>query len=206
MDPEDEFIMLSALQHFLYCPRQCYLIHAEQLWADNYFTASGTLMHDRADSGETAFLPDGVRLVRSLPIRSVALGVSGRADVVEFDGRTGRVFPVEFKLGKPKLNSCDRVQLCAQAICLEEMLGVEVPEGAVYYGRTHRRLPVAFSPGLREETAECARAVHVLLEQERRPAPPPDTARCRSCSICDLCMPDTADPAQYLEQLEEECP
>ncbi len=122
--------MLSALQHYLYCPRQCALIHLEQVWIENQFTAEGRVLHERADSGGTRQV-GRARTVRTLPVRSERLGVSGQADVVEFH-EDGTVFPVEYKRGKPKGNRCDEVQLCAQALCLEEMLNVEIEEGALF--------------------------------------------------------------------------
>ncbi len=128
MYPESDYIMLSALQHYLYCPRQCALIHLEQVWVENRFTAEGRVLHERADSKE-AIKQGRVRTVRTLPIASARLGLSGQADVVEFH-EDGSVFPVEYKRGRPKANRCDEVQLCAQALCLEEMLSVLDPERA----------------------------------------------------------------------------
>ena len=135
---EDALIPLSALQHQLFCPRQCALIHVEGLWAEDGATAEGRILHERVDAGRPERRP-GVRIVRGLALRSLALGVSGIADVVEFSGRPPRPFPVEYKRGKPKAHRADEVQLCAQAICLEEMFGGEVGEGALFYGTTRRR-------------------------------------------------------------------
>ena len=128
---EDALIPLSALQHQLFCPRQCALIHVEGLWAEDGATAEGRILHERVDAGRPERRP-GVRIVRGMALRSLALGVSGIADVVEFSGRPPRPFPVEYKRGKPKAHRADEVQLCAQAICLEKMLGCAVSRGAIF--------------------------------------------------------------------------
>ena len=149
---EDALIPLSALQHYLFCPRQCALIHVEQIWAENAATAEGRLLHERADAGGGETRP-GVRIARGLALRSFALGVSGKADVVEFHdarrGERGRPFPVEYKRGKPKSHRADEVQLCAQAICLEEMFDTSIAAGALFYGVTRRRFAVVFDEDLR---------------------------------------------------------
>lgn len=191
VDPaaEDRLIPLSALQHYLFCPRQCALIHVEQMWAEDGATAEGRLMHERVDSGG----PDrraGVRTVRGMAIRSFALGVAGKADAVEFHG-TGpdaAVFPVEYKRGRPKAHRADEVQLCAQAICLEEMLGRAVPEGALFYGETRRRLVVDFDADLRALTADVARQAQAMIGAGTTP-PPHLQPGCRKCSLQDLCAP-----------------
>ena len=126
---EDALIPLSALQHYLFCPRQCALIHVEQIWAEDGATAEGRILHERVDAGGMESRP-GLRVERGIALRSLALGVSGKADAVEFHGRPPRPVPVEYKRGKPKPHRADEVQLCAQAICLEEMFGAPVPEGA----------------------------------------------------------------------------
>jgi CRISPR-associated exonuclease Cas4 len=185
---EDALIPLSALQHQLFCPRQCALIHVEGLWAEDAATADGRILHERVDSGQQETRP-GVRIARGLAIRSLALGVAGRADVVEFRGRPPRPFPVEYKRGKPKSHRADEVQLCAQAICLEEMCGGEVPEGALFYGVTRRRTTVTFDDGLRALTAHVAQAARANIAALRTP-PPVRTPACRRCSLADLCQPD----------------
>lgn len=190
-ETEEELIPLSALQHYLFCPRQCALIHVEQLWAEDAATAEGRLLHEKADSGRPERRP-GVRIVRGVALRSVALGVSGKADVVEFHngGRAerGTPFPVEYKRGKPKAHRADEVQLCAQAICLEEAFGVPVPEGALFYGETRRRQGVAFDDGLRALTAQIAAAARAMIAAQKTPAPVHMPA-CRRCSLVDLCQP-----------------
>jgi CRISPR-associated exonuclease Cas4 len=193
IDPEreDALIPLSALQHYLFCPRQCALIHIEQLWAEDGATAEGRLLHEKADSGHSETRP-GLRIARGLGLRSLSLGVSGKADVVEFrgGGRAGpaRPVPIEYKRGKPKTQRADEVQLCAQAICLEEMFGVEVPEGALFYGVTRRRQTVAFDAELREITARIARETRAMLAAARTPLPIL-TKGCRRCSLETLCQP-----------------
>jgi CRISPR-associated exonuclease Cas4 len=193
LDPaiEDALIPLSALQHYLFCPRQCALIHVEQLWAEDGATAEGRLLHDKVDAGKAETRP-GVRIARGLALRSLALGVTGKADVVEFH-RAGRgaaslPFPVEYKRGKPKAHRADEVQLCAQAICLEEMFGVVVPGGALYYGVTRRRLPVPFDVALRALTAEVAAAARAMIAAGQTPLPVRMPA-CRRCSLEALCQP-----------------
>lgn len=136
MFSEDDLLMLSALQHLSFCPRQCALIHIEQIWAENVFTAEGRVMHERAHDEDRRETRAGVRVERGMPLRSLKLGLIGKADVVEFHsglgGKGWTPFPVEYKRGKPKVDDCDKVQLCAQALCLEEMLGVAVPAGALF--------------------------------------------------------------------------
>jgi CRISPR-associated exonuclease Cas4 len=184
---EDALIALSALQHQLFCPRQCALIHVEGLWAEDGATAEGRILHERVDAGRPERRP-GVRVVRRLALRSLTLGVSGLADVVEFSGRPSRPFPVEYKRGKPKAHRADEVQLCAQAICLEEMFGGEVPEGALFYGETRRRQIVTFDAALRALTAETAAAARANIAAGHTPLPVLKPA-CRRCSLEPLCQP-----------------
>lgn len=190
MFAEDELLPLSALQHMLYCPRQCALIHLEQIWVENRYTAEGRILHAVADKGGTRRRKDELRQ-SGLPVRSLELGLTGVVDVVEFHGE-GRVpFPVEFKRGKPKKNACDRVQLCAQALCLEEMLARPVPEGALFYGKPRRRMEVAFDAELRSLTRRTAAAVHALLRSGETP-PPAKPATCARCSLAPQCRPEAA--------------
>jgi CRISPR-associated exonuclease Cas4 len=189
---EDNLIMLSALQHYVYCPRQCALIHIEQAWSENLYTAEGRIMHDKADSNKYESRGN-VRIDYSVPLRSLRLRLIGKADVVEFhkkDDGTWQPFPVEYKRGKPKIDDSDKVQLCAQAICLEEMLNVEIPEGALFYGQTRRREDVAFDTALRSETEETARRVHELIESGITPKAE-YSKKCEKCSLLELCMPKT---------------
>ena len=186
---EDALVPISALQHYLFCPRQCALIHVEQQWAEDGATAEGRLMHERVDDGK----PDrraGVRTVRGIALRSLALGVTGKADAVEFHGKgkTATPYPVEYKRGKPKAHRADEVQLCAQALCLEEMFGVRVPEGALFYGQTRRRLPVSFDTELRDLTARTAQSVRTMMANGQTPHPVLMLG-CKRCSLATLCRP-----------------
>ena len=182
---EDALVPISALQHYLFCARQCALIHVERLWAEDAATMEGHLLHEAVDAGIGERRP-GVRIARGLALRSFALGVAGRADLVEF--RAGQPFPVEYKRGKPKRHRADEVQLCAQALCLEEMLGCAIPEGALFYGERRRRYSVAFDQGLRALTGEIARATREMFEANRVPAAN-RTPACRKCSLEPLCRP-----------------
>jgi len=203
---EDALIPLSALQHYLFCPRQCALIHLEQLWAEDAATAEGRLLHQKVDAGGAESRP-GVRVARNLALRSFALGVAGKADAVEFRGKPARPFPVEFKRGKPKPHRADEVQLCAQALCLEEMFGIAVPEGALFYGLPHRRTAVSFDAALRSLTVEVAAATRAMLASQRTP-PPKRTPACRRCSLETLCQPTRLERppsvARWLERQVEE--
>jgi CRISPR-associated exonuclease Cas4 len=190
MYDEDDLLPLSALQHILFCERQCALIHIEQVWSENLFTAEGRIMHERVDAGGRG-ARGRVRQAFSLALRSLQLGLSGKADVVEFhqqDDGSWRPFPVEHKRGRPKKQNYDRVQLCAQAMCLEEMLECSIPEGALFYGKTRRRQDVDFNENLRAEVRVASMRLHELIASGRTPAPVND-ARCRNCSLVDLCLP-----------------
>ena len=184
---EDQLLPLSALQHWLYCPRQCGLIHLEQVWSENKFTAQGQVLHKKAhDGGDES--KAGVRITRSLTVRSFAIGISGQCDVVEFHA-DGRVVPVEYKRGKPKSHRADDVQLCAQAMCLEEMLGVSIDDGCLFYGENRRRTVVEFSPDLRQLVAETSAALHAMIDSRTTPLAEYEARRCDACSLIDLCQP-----------------
>jgi CRISPR-associated exonuclease Cas4 len=205
---ESDLLPLSALQHLVFCERQCALIHIEQAWDENRFTAEGRIMHERVhEPGEES--RGDVRTARGVPLRSLRLGLVGKADVVEFhrgEGGIWRPFPVEHKRGKPKPDDSDKVQLCAQALCLEEMLEVEAPSGAIFYGRTRRRLDVEFGEQLRSETEKAAERLHGLIESEITPKPI-YTNKCKSCSLMDRCLPRVIQKRRsvqgYLEQILE---
>jgi CRISPR-associated exonuclease Cas4 len=187
-DVEDALIPLSALQHYLFCPRQCALIHVEQVWTEDQATAEGRLLHERVDAG--GFEARGaVRTARSLQIRSLQLGVVGRADVVELRGVPARPYPIEYKRGRPKPHRADEVQLCAQALCLEEMVDQVVEEGALFYGQTRRRTVVAFDETLRALTFRIADETRAMMATGRTPPPSPKPA-CRRCSLQEACRPD----------------
>jgi CRISPR-associated exonuclease Cas4 len=188
---EEALLPISALQHLLFCERQCALIHIEGLWAENRLTVEGRHLHERADSG-TSELRDGVRIARSLSIRSLRLGLVGRADGVELlvnaGGRVRRAVPVEYKRGRPKRDDSDRVQLCAQAMCLEEMLDLTIAEGALYYGQTRRRTSVPFDAALRAVTVRAAARLHAMVQAGETP-PAVRMAKCDKCSLVELCLP-----------------
>ncbi|MDO5651352.1 MAG: CRISPR-associated protein Cas4 [Moraxella sp.] len=180
-------ISLSALQHYAFCPRQCALIHNEQVWAENFFTAQGRALHERVDSGEPE-TRKGVRFERSVHVSAKELGLTGILDMVEHDLSTGSLKPVEYKRGKPKSEHWDEIQLCAQALCLEEMTGKTVDEGALWYGQTRHREPVLFLDGLRQETLAVIVQVRELLESGTTP-PPTYGKHCKACSLLELCQP-----------------
>ncbi len=199
MHHEDDYIMLSALQHYLFCPRQCALIHLEQTWEENSLTMQGHILHERVHSEQREKRGNAI-IVRGLRLSSARFGLSGQADVVEFHKNDNGCllpktrgkwlpFPVEYKRGKPKKDNCDAVQLCAQALCLEEMLGCSVPEGALFYGKDRRRKNLTFDRGLRNETERCVAATHALLDSGKTPTPVADK-RCKRCSLKDRCLPE----------------
>ena len=214
MYTEDQLLPISALQHLAFCERQCALIHVEQVWAENRLTAEGRILHEKVHQTESE-LRSGVYAARGLRIRSLNLGLAGIADVVEFHpdkegvplpGRTGlwRPYPVEYKRGRPKPDFCDHVQLCAQAICLEDMLGVDVPAGAVFYGQPRRRQDVEFSASLRAQVSQLAARLRALLAEALTP-PAVWMRKCANCSLVDLCRPKTAGSGKsarrYLGQM-----
>lgn len=190
MTSPDDPIPLSALQHAVYCLRQAALIHLERLWAENRFTAEGDVLHAVADKGGSR-KARGVRRVLALPLACRRLNLAGTADLVEFipgpDGETA--FPVEYKRGKPKLHRADEVQLCAQALCLEEMTGRPVPQGALFYAQTKRRVIVPFDADLRALTEATAADLAQVLDSGVTPPPTPHKSRCRACSLLELCRP-----------------
>lgn len=189
--PEAELVPVSALQHYVYCPRQCALIHVEQAFDDNIHTLRGRRVHEKVDEGgvETA---EGVRVERSLPIWSERYGLIGKADLVEF-ADDGTPYPVEYKHGRVNKKSfpADAAQLCAQALCLEEMTGRAVPHGAIYYFSSRRRREVEFTLDLRADTERVIRETRALLLSPHIPLPFNDK-RCRECSLRELCVPELA--------------
>jgi CRISPR-associated exonuclease Cas4 len=202
MFEEDELIPISALQHVIYCERQAALIHLERMWSENVHTVQGKHLHEMVDDGGGESRR-ALRVVSALPLRSLALGVSGVADVVEFHrtdsgtalpGRTGlwRPFPVEYKKGKPKRHRADEVQLCAQALCLEEMFATAVPEGALFYGSTRRRKVVALDERLRRLTRDAAEVLRRILTSAITPAAVWGR-KCLQCSLIDDCRPRSAE-------------
>lgn len=218
MEPDArDLLPLSALQHLVFCERQAALIHLEGLWRENPLTFEGRELHERVDkmAGESR---GDVRIVRGLPLVHHGLGLIGRADVVELHrqpsadagvpaaripGLRGRwrAFPVEYKRGRPKSHDADRVQLCAQALCLEEMWQAPVPDGALFYGKTRRREEVAFDTDLRRTTEEACRRLHELVAAGITP-PAVFEPKCRRCSLRPLCRPEVAGRSahKYLQR------
>ncbi len=218
---DDELLALSLLQHIVFCERQCALMCNEQIWSDNQLTVSGGQLHRRVHGEAPRREKRGdIIVVRELMLCSHTLGVTGKADVVEFhrvssigvsiEGCEGlwQPYPVEYKHGKPKVDDCDRVQLCAQAICLEEMLEICVPEGAIFYGKIQKREQVLLSDCLKELTIASARRLHEMLRSGDNP-PAARREGCSQCSLIGLCMPEITnnrfEASEYLkkELLEE---
>lgn len=211
MYTEEDYIQLSSIQHYIFCPRQCGLIHIDALWSENLFTARGRIMHERADSGEDESRGDKT-IVRSLNIYSKRLGISGRCDVVEMndDGTKIIPYPVEYKSGKPKMDISDTAQLCAQTLCLEEMMNVSISEAAIFYGKPRRRLPVVIDENLRKETEKVIRSIHNMIKERKVPAAV-YMKKCDTCSLNDMCMPKikSGRVKSYIEELyknHEEAP
>lgn len=193
---DDEIVFVSALEHYSYCPRQCALIHMENIFDENMFTIRGKLAHERVDE-DTMTISGDRRIECALPIWSERLGLLGKADVVEFRSDSS-VFPVEYKHGPRRARMHDDLQLCAQAMCLEEMLGVVVPVGAIYYCSSRRRREVLIDQRLREETEATIQDIRQMLLHCDLP-PPANDARCRNCSLADACQPEALCTAQTLK-------
>ena len=194
-------IAISALQHYAYCPRQCALIHVEQVFDDNVYTARGQAVHRLVDTPGYE-IKAGVKVERALPLWSDRLGLIGKADVVEFHPG-GAVFPVEFKHGRKREKIHDDIQLAAQAMCLEEMLGVTVPLGAIYHASSRRRREVAITPDLRHAVEATVNAVRQMIENRALP-PPVNDERCRACSLIDTCQPTALADATRIKRMHDE--
>lgn len=195
---EDDYLQLSGIQHFRFCPRQWALIHIEEQWVDNYLTVSGEIFHDNVHEGSNERRGDKIML-RGLKVSSAKLGISGECDVVELHRDPNGIslpyysgtyipFPVEYKRGEPKVNDCDRLQLCAQALCLEEMLCCDIREGAIFYGEPRRREIVCFSADLRNNLYDTLQKMHSLYEKRHTPNAEKGT-HCNNCSLKDICLP-----------------
>ena len=183
-EADDDALPISGLQHLAFCPRQWALIHLEKVWVENTRTAEGRLLHERADLPGVSRRAS-LRTVRGMWLRSERLQLTGRADIVEFKPEP---YPVEYKRGKSKPNDCDIVQLCAQTLCLEEMLQIAIKRGAIFYGNPRRRLEVDFTSELRSRTEELAATMHCLYRSAVTPAATPGPY-CRNCSLVDVCLP-----------------
>lgn len=216
--PED-CLMISGLQHFRFCCRQWALIHLEQQWAENLRTVEGEFLHERAHNEQLQERRGDLLTVRGLRVQSLTLGLSGVCDVVEFrqdargvplSGKEGQwlPYPVEYKRGVPKQDGCDELQLCAQAMCLEEMLCCEIPEGALYYGEPRRRLRVSLTKELREEVRSDAALMHALYRRGHTPRVR-RTKSCNACSLKELCLPGlqkSGSVRDYLRRHMEDAP
>lgn len=216
---EEDYLQLSGLQHFCFCRRQWALIHIESQWAENFRTTDGALMHENAHNQEFSESRGDLLVIRGLGVHSSRLGVSGQCDVVEFRrdpdgvslrGRTGlwQPYPVEYKRGRAKEGPSDELQLCAQAMCLEEMLCCEVPKGALYYGEIRRRTEVEFTDELRRQVQDSLEEMHGLYRRSCTPKVKP-TKACNACSLKDLCLPKlmrSKKVSDYLTAAMEEFP
>lgn len=182
---DDELVMISALEHWSYCPRQCGLIHLESTYDENLFTLRGQRLHKNVDqAGDVE--EDGIRRIRALPLFSAVVGLTGRADLVEFHDDIP--FPVEYKSGPRRPHAHEALQLCAQALCLEEMFGIPVPAGAIWFHGSRKRIDVIFDTELRQQVPEATAAVRRMLAGNRLP-PAVNDARCPNCSLFDACLP-----------------
>lgn len=215
---EDDFLQISGLQHFHFCRRQWALIHLEQLWAENLRTVEGELLHERAHDASLREKRGELMIVRDMRVFSANLGVSGACDVVEFkksetgiplSGLEGKYqpYPIEYKRGSPRTDQANHLQLCAQAMCLEEMLCCDIPEGALYYGEIRRRENVLFTEELRQAVKSALEEMHQLYERGYTPKVRPNKS-CNACSLKELCLPKLMKKksvAKYLrERLEEQ--
>ena len=216
---EEDYLLLSGIQHYAFCPRQWALIHVEEQWSENYLTAGGRIMHTKAHGGNDVEKRGGLIIFRALKVRSAELGVSGECDVVEFRKSKNGIslrgypglwlpYPVEYKHGAPRADTANELQLCGQAMCLEEMLCCDIPCGALYFGETRRRVEVNFTPELRQEVQDCLREMHALFQRGYTPRVKPAKA-CNACSLKELCLPKlmrTGSVKTYLRKGLEECP
>ena len=216
---EADFLQLSGLQHFAFCRRQWALIHIEQQWRENLRTVEGDLLHRRAHDEQARERRGDILILRGLSVASAALGISGKCDVVEFRADPGGIslrgeeglwvpFPVEYKRGSPKPHRADELQLCAQAMCLEEMLCCSIPEGALFYGEPRRRTVVFFTPELRETVRRDSDEMHQLYHRGHTPKAKPSKS-CSACSLKELCLPQLVrreSVQTYLRRAMEESP
>ncbi len=204
MNDETQILMVSALQHYVFCPRQFALIHVEQAWADNRFTAEGIILHERVDSG-VAEQRKGTRYERGVMLKSERYKLTGKMDLLEIVlSDPPKYFPVEYKRGKPKIEAWDRIQVCAQALCIEEMRDTSVTEGAIWYWEVRRREVVLIDDELRAATLAAIEGAHALLATGKTPPPTDNVKRCRACSLTDLCEPNAFrcdHSAQYINEL-----
>lgn len=209
---EDEYLMLSGIQHYCYCNRQWALIHMEQVWTDDSRTSAGNIFHQKVDDG--GLEKRGNKWVaRSIRVSSPTLGLSGICDVLELDVETTSthdlriksIIPVEYKVGGKKPFDCDNIQLCAQAMCLEETLNTHISKGYIFYGKNRRRFEVILDDKLRSKTCEAASAMHETFESGRLPMPITNQ-RCKRCSLANDCLPEVyfdTDVSEYIKRMEK---
>ena len=197
---ENDPIMLSALRHYEYCPRSCALIHLEQTFEENLYTLRGRAVHEQVDEPE-GVVEGGVRVERALPLWCNRLGLIGKADVVEFHGDTP--YPVEYKHGPQRQRENEDLQLCAQALCLEEMTGQPVPKGAIFHHSSRRRREVEFTLALREKVEQTANQIRLMLSSRTLP-PAVNDARCKHCSLQDSCLPSVVNEKERLQRFASE--
>lgn len=216
---EEDFLSLSGLQHFVFCRRQWALIHIENQWRENYRTVDGALMHEKAHDRENEESRGNLLIKRGVSVYSAELGISGHCDVVEYrrsedgiplSGKDGlwQPYPVEYKRGKPKTDNSDKLQLCAQAMCLESMLCCDIPEGALFYGEIRRREAVLFTDELRAQVREQLAQMHELYKKGHTPKVK-SAKRCAACSLKELCLPELTKKrsvSAYLKAALEESP
>ena len=214
---DSDYLMISGIQHFSFCRRQWALIHIEEEWKENQLTAEGRIIHDRVHDNQLITQRRGVITVRGIPVRSERLKITGQCDAVELiqdkdgielKGRIGKwsIHPVEYKRGNNKINDCDRLQLAAECVCLEEMLSCEISSGSIYYGQTKRREEVHISSELREQLEEVLEEMHSYYARGYTPKVKPTTS-CKSCSLKDICIPDLIkkqDPYSYIKSHVQE--
>lgn len=213
MYAEDDFLMLSGIQHFTFCRRQWALIHIEQQWAENLRTVDGQLFHSTAHDAGKIEKRGELLIVRGLRVKSVFLGISGNCDVVEFHKSSNGIrlfsyeglwepYPVEYKKGGPKTDLSDELQLCAQAMCLEEMLVCEIPKGSLFYGENRRRTVVEFTPELRELVKTTLAEMHDLMSRGYTPKVKPHKG-CSACSLKELCLPQLSRKKSVRTYIDE---
>lgn len=210
---EDDYLLLSGIQHFAFCRRQWALIHIEQQWSENLRTVEGNIMHERAHNEKIVERRNGLILTRSMAISSKELGLSGSCDVVEFHqdpqginlaGSKAKYLPVpvEYKRGKPKSNDEDELQLCAQAMCLEEMLVCDIPKGYLFYGETKHRIEILFTDEMRSKVREMTAEMHQMYDRRHTPKVKTGTY-CRSCSLNEICLPKLCKDNMVSEYIEK---
>lgn len=209
----DNYLLISGIQHFIYCRRQWALIHIEQLWSENYFTIDGQIKHSKVDNTDSTELKNDIRIIRSMPVSSQKLKIQGKCDVVELkpddDGfyfskydKKYKVYPIEYKRGKPKLDESDTMQLLAQAMCLEEMLGLRIEEGACFYFETRRRQQIIFTEDMRNRLMSIIEEMNNYYNRKYTPKVK-KSKKCRSCSLKDVCLPELDGTMSVSEYMEE---